>query len=276
MIQNFFDFMNERHMIYLRRLRGQEWPWTEDLILQTYKFTNVFREHDATTVWYREHVREMYDNSSEVMLATVMFRWFNLISVGEALYDTDMYCAWDPKWCYEVLKNEPQWVTGAYIIKTPNGMNKLAGVCWCIDQMSIHENKIVKELQDAETLEEMWNIFLPYPYMGPFMAYEVVTDLRHTYLGRDAKDILTWANPGPGARRGLNRIHGRDLNKTIKYNQCVSEMRELLEASPEYVHGQMPDLEMREIEHTLCEFDKYERVRNLEGRPRSRYRRNKK
>jgi len=29
-----------------------------------------------------------------------------------------------------------------------------------------------------------------------------------------------------------------------------------------------PEWEMRDVEHTLCEFDKYERVRLGEGRPR--------
>lgn len=32
--------------------------------------------------------------------------------------------------------------------------------------------------------------------------------------------------------------------------------------------------ELREIEHSLCEFDKYERVRRGEGRPRQLFRRN--
>ena len=103
------------------------------------------------------------------------------------------------------------------------------------------------------------------------MAYEVVTDWRHTYVGGDSEDILTWANPGPGARRGLNRIHNRDLNKQIKMEQCVLEMQQILESAPYFLDGQVPDLEMREIEHTLCEFDKYERVRLNQGKPRSIY-----
>ena len=50
-------------------------------------------------------------------------------------------------------------------------------------------------------------------------------------------------------------------------------MQVLLEVSQEWLHGQVPSLEMRDIEHTLCEFDKYERVRNGEGKPRSIYKR---
>ncbi len=52
-------------------------------------------------------------------------------------------------------------------------------------------------------------------------------------------------------------------------------MRELLARSR--VRGvwgnnvKYPRLELRDIEHSLCEFDKYERVRLGEGRPRSMY-----
>jgi hypothetical protein len=34
---------------------------------------------------------------------------------------------------------------------------------------------------------------------------------------------------------------------------------------------QFPQLEMREIEHTLCEFDKHQRVMLGQGKPRSLY-----
>ena len=84
---------------------------------------------------------------------------------------------------------------------------------------------------------------------------------------------MTWANPGPGAKRGLNRIHGRPVDKHLKNDINISEMQVLLELSQEWLYPQVPSLEMRDIEHTLCEFDKYERVRKGEGKPRSIYKR---
>lgn len=274
MKEQFFDFLNERHLIYLRRLRGEEWPWTQDPILQEYKFTNVFRENDATTVWFRDYVRDVFDETPMVVLSTIIFRWFNLIATGKILLDHDLFCAWDSAFCKDVLKDAPRWVTGAYIIKTPNGMNKLEGVCWAIDQVAKEKN-LAAQFEDCDSLREIWELLLPFPYMGPFMAYEVVTDLRHTYIGRDATDIYTWANPGPGAKRGLNRIFGREVTKHMRSEICIEEMEYLLEESVAHLHGQVPNLEMRDIEHTLCEFDKYERVRLNEGRPRSKYRRAK-
>jgi len=271
-MEKFFEFIDERHMIYLRRLRGEEYPWTADPILQKYKFTNVFRENDATTVWFRENIREPMRDDPDVVMATIIFRWFNLISTGKLLVEHDLHRLWDSEVCYEVLKDEPQWITGAYIIKSPNGMDKLKGICWAIDQIANDGNKFMNDIHEARfSLEDQWNVLLPYPYMGPFMAYEVVTDWRHTWLGDQALDIMSWANPGPGARRGLNRIHGRPLEKTIKTKQCVEEMKDLLHASPAYIGVHVPNLEMRDIEHSLCEFDKYERVRLGEGKPRSLY-----
>ena len=96
-MEKFFEFIDERHMIYLRRLRGKEYPWTTDPILQKYKFTNVFRENDATTVWFRENIREPMRDDPDVVMATIIFRWFNLISTGKLLVEHDLHRLWTVK-----------------------------------------------------------------------------------------------------------------------------------------------------------------------------------
>ena len=54
-IQDFYNWINERHAIYQRRVRGDQPPWTEDEILSKYKFTNPFRENDKVTIWMRNN-----------------------------------------------------------------------------------------------------------------------------------------------------------------------------------------------------------------------------
>tara|TARA_R100000781_G_scaffold74024_1_gene46146 strand:- start:699 stop:1094 length:396 start_codon:yes stop_codon:yes gene_type:complete len=115
--------------------------------------------------------------------------------------------------------------------------------------------------------------------MGPFMAYEVVTDLRHTYLLEDAKDVLTWGNAGPGAMRGLNRLTGRELGYSKRSHDWVGEMQELYKIvqtklPPHILQRNDMRYEMREIEGGLCEFDKYSRIVKGEGRTRSIYKEN--
>ena len=113
---------------------------------------------------------------------------------------------------------------------------------------------------------------------GPFMAYEVVTDLRHTRYLKDAHDIYSWANAGPGAIRGLNRLYGRNLEAKPHPRQTNEEMHTLMQdlnrlTDPGFASTFPGELrfEMRDVEHTLCEFDKYERVRLGEGKMRSKY-----
>ena len=254
-------------------------PWTSDSILREYKFCQVFREDDRTTRWFKTHIREPMKNSPDVLMATVIFRWFNWIPTGRTLIKHDLLKNWNRKKAIEEITKQPKWITGAYIIKTPNGMDKVTGVAECISHMWQDREYLAKEIVKTKSLEDTWTLLRDYPYMGPFMAYEVVTDLRHTYLLEDAKDVLTWGNAGPGAMRGLNRLTGRDLGYCRSSHDWVGEMQELYKIvqaklPPHILQRNDMRYEMWEIEGGLCEFDKYSRIVKGEGRTRSIYKQN--
>jgi hypothetical protein len=272
-VEEFFKWIVERTRIQQKKDRGDPWPWTEDKILQEFKFTNAFREKDKTTVWFRKNIRDPLKSEPEVYMATVIFRWFNLIKTGETLLEHNLHIDWDPEKAYQVIIPLDKWITGAYMVKSPTGKNKVRGVCETITTLW-HDRKKFLGKHPFPSLQNMCTFLEGYPFLGPFLAYELVTDLRHTYLGWDAPDINTWANAGPGAMRGLNRIHDRPLDFTSKRHDWCGEMRELLKGHHFYMailFGEDIDLEMRDIEHSLCEFDKYERVRLGQGKPRSKY-----
>ena len=259
-------------------------PWTDDPILQEFKFCQVFREDDRTTRWFRTHIREPMRNEEDVLMATIIFRWFNLIETGRTLIDHDLLRKWNRKKAIYEITKQPKWITGAYIIKTPNGMDKVTGVAECVSHIWKARESILSRLHEnlakgESSLEATWLILRDYPYMGPFMAYEVVTDLRHTYLLENANDIMTWANAGPGAMRGLNRLTGRPLDYSRKSHPWCEEMQDLFKQvkkvlAPSIIFRNGANYEMREIEGGLCEFDKYSRIHKGEGRTRSVYKHN--
>jgi len=299
-----FDYMRARHQIYLNRQAGlPRGQWTNDPIFQEYRFCNVFRELDRTTIWLREHVRKRVPVDN-VLLATVLFRWFNRIAAGEAIFDQTRMdtsppgaTAWDEfvgsggntgaiRSALVSYCGKGPYVTGSYIIKTPDGKSKLDGVLWCVEQFyTFYRHFPMSEaydwkgatvrmlIEDNMKLEDVWYWLRQFPYLGDFMAYEIVTDLRHTPLLNKAPDIMTWANPGPGAMRGLNRLLGRDLKFKQPKAKFIEEMRQLLFLSEdrELWPAEWPSLEMRDIEHSLCELDKYMRVKTGEGAPRQRF-----
>ena len=289
-IRAFFDYINERYRIYLRKTQGDPWPWTDDEILQTYSFCNVYREDDTVTEWIRKNWREPYHNHPNLAFAMAVARQINWPPTLEAIGFPE---EWDPERVKAIMqdrKDKNQKVyTGAYMLTGTLGGTKIEQtVDKILTPLYNNHPEIVQE-----SLRETWQNYLPYSGFSGFMAYEVVTDLRHTSYLQQAKDIHSWANAGPGAKRGLNRIYNRPLEENVKSSQLTDEMKELQDMSYRVVRTSMDSgsqdyleyisyliedaggLEMRDIEHNLCEFDKYERVRLGEGRPRSKYNPNK-
>jgi hypothetical protein len=200
-------------------------------------------------------------------------------------------------WALTQMAKEGQKVyTGAYMIRAESDPNKpwyswskhhyiadiVLGRLW--EDREIWREYLTPEpawrgtTHTLPTLEQVWDKFQEPRYVGwgPFMAYEVVTDMRHTHYLENAPDIFTWANAGPGAIRGLNRLYGRELKAQPKKEQTRKEMEILmteLNLFPglSFVFGDGTRFEMRDIEHSLCEFDKYERVRLGEGTMRAKY-----
>lgn len=298
-VKAFFNYAINRHEIYLKRADGVPPPWTEDYILQRYRFTNVFRELDKTTAWFRKYVRDPLKDGPEVFYATVIFRWFNTIRTGETLFcQRDLISGRTPFEDYMAVrdlralrpwlrKQGPPWVTGSYMIRSKNGMDKVDGVLYYIHKICSNSrwDDVLFMLRDWRdySLESFWSLLKEEEGLGPFLAYEIVTDLRHTALLKDAPDIMTWANPGPGAKRGAARLMGSSQrvpkpSGKMRMTKASDEesmvvMRELLEYSkdPQLWPREWPEWEMRDVEHTCCEWDKYERTRLGQGRPRGRY-----
>jgi hypothetical protein len=231
----------------------------------------VFRELDKVTVWIRENWKEPYADHPNLPFAMAMARQINW---PETLEELGFPEHWNPERIKAIMQgrmNRKEKVyTGAYMLTGTLGGTKVEQT---IDKIltPLYENPPPIH---HNSLQNTWAEYLPYAGFSGFMAYEVVTDLRHTKYLDKAEDIMTWANAGPGAKRGLNRIHGRPLEQSIKTDQLNEEMKDLLDISGEVANTldpSVPDLEMREIEHCLCEYDKYERVRLGEGRPRAKF-----
>lgn len=278
--QPLWDWIAERHSIYKRKAAGEPPPWTRDEIMQTYRFCNVFRELDKVTVWVREHWREPYADNEHLWIAMCLARQVNWPeTLDEVGFPEHGYDARRVRKALEARKARGEKVyTGAYMISAPAGeyagMGKpeytadvVVGAPW----RARDEFQRLFAAGRQPSLQEVHAWLRQFRGWGDFMAYEVVTDLRHTRYLKGAPDINTWAVAGPGAIRGLHRLHGRPYKKALSQEQACAEMRELLELSRSSLPDFVPALELREIEHSLCETDKWLRVAAGQGRLRSKY-----
>lgn len=267
MISEFFTFIRERHSIYLRKAEGLPKPWTDVPILQEYKFCNVFRELDTVTIWIDKNIRQRWSNHKYLWFAICVARRINL---PETLGNLNEFLVeWDTDEVYTMLdrrkyKGLPIY-NGAYSLTTASRKidKNVYTVYECLGKLWEKREEITNWLeQDSlDSLERTFNKFAKgNPGISSFLAYEIVTDLRHTRYLRNASDIMSWANAGPGAIRGLNRIHEEPITRKINACQANKDMLKLLSLVEHYIPDSFPKMEMRDIEHCLCEFDKFMRI----------------
>lgn len=272
----------ERHTIFLKRQQGDPPPWTTNEALQNFFFTNPYRENDKTTIWFRDNVRGPLKDDPAVLMATVAFRWFNLPRTGDILRgvvnaDTlkpsrfpSLLVDWDEKKAIarlEKARKHGPLFTGGFMIKCGNGPpgSKMPMVCKAISNVWKERKRLVQLCKDDCRLEALHTELCKFHGLGGFMAYEIVCDLRYTYLLENATDKMTWTNLGPGAKKGLARVlelpmftnsHGKLLSQAIK--DPMKKMQELTARINKALPKHMPKFEMRETEHSCCEFFKME------------------
>lgn len=279
LVKLFFRFMASREQLRVRKEAGEPWPWSDDNILNTYKFTNVKREDDRTTRWMRAHWTGPQENrpAPEIVFNCALFRYFGTTDFAE---EVGWQTSYDPEKVILIAadrrKKGLKVFTGAYIIPSL-GMRlpKHEVVCRIILASVLAASgelaEVAKETCSWRAVAEQFRKLPGFGGTG-FMTKEVLQDLIHTPVLRKAIDKNSWCPAGPGARRGLNRIFNRPLNSHLSEAQALSEMLHLFELAHSELPAFMPVLELHDIQFQLCEFDKYERTRLGQGRPKALYR----
>jgi len=261
-VAGFFAYARERYQILLNRRAGKPKPWTRDPILQSYRFCNVFREDDTVTEWFRE------SGARTTTFSCMLMRLTNRIDTAQILLNEDLFAHWDEKLARKSLADKKPLTNAAYIVHTPYGFNKLNGLIEMLRPVWADQKAGRLDFK-GYSLEGAHEQLMRYDCVGSFIAYEVVTDLNHTPVLGKAIDKMTWAAAGPGAARGLSRIIGGVPLDHFRYGRPAHQthMLKLMEAlllhskRPKVWPAQWPTWDMRTVEHTLCEFDKYQRVR---------------
>ena len=271
-VSDLLRYMEERHAIYLKRAAGEEKPWTQNPILQQYRFCNVYRELDKVTVWVREHIREVYLDHPNLWFMLCIARQINHTDTLEELMETRGawplvgYNATALKRVLRSRKARGEKVyTGAYMLNC-NWHPKWSGDR---DKATFTADLVLQSTWDAgpprfTSLEECAEDLSKGHGWGTFMAAQVVADLKHTRHLLHAPDWRDWAASGPGSRRGLNIVCGREVEEPWREAEWlgkIQELKELVNRRWSYQH-----LCAQDVQNNLCEFSKYVR-----GSSRSRY-----
>lgn len=267
-IDRLIYWITERESIRLKKEAGEPLPWTDDEILQRYRFTNVRRMDDRVSRWLLDNwYLPNYDHPN-ALIACALARFFNLPFTLEQI---GYPLQWNPERVRRIVRYHQRRgrtvFNGAYIVRGNEGVDKVG----CVVNYTLQPLSKMSGIVDSSSMQRTWERLILVRGIGPFMAGQVVADLRRAATG-DWKDRLKWAPKGPGSARGLNRLLERPVNAPIRQEEFAKHLRWLaglvgIKVPTEIVNR----LEMMDLQNVCCELDKYERVLWGEGRPKQRY-----
>lgn len=289
MEREFGLFVSRRYYIWRRRMDGMpRETWTIDPILNHYRFCNVFRVLDRTSQWVVEQL-DSPEMSAFSPMDTLLFCWLFRRTNG---YEGWRYLL-DETGAYPTMGNV---IRGRYFsameeadrrhalatsvpYNVANGCHKGVSVLRELrsDTLSAFdpkndENGLIRHLSEDDdfTWENMIEALCTQRRIGPFLAQQIVTDFGYSQYGSVSWE-MSGVLPGPGSRRGLQWIYPderwtNDHACSDRIYDLQSRIDEIAGDMIRLTYGGMSrSLSVMDVQNCLCEFDKYQRLKNGTG-----------
>jgi len=269
----YWKFAAERQAIFCARLKGQQPPWTNDPILKSYKFTNVYRASDRVSQYLIKNVLYKGDQSpEEVFFRTILFKMFNRIETWELLlrelhdisyanysferYDTILTRA---------INSGGKIYSAAYIMPSGGKSSKFDRKhrmhLKLIEKMI--SDGLPKKIRSSKSMRDAFELLRSYPSIGDFLAYQYITDLNYSTIIDFSE--MEFVVPGPGARDGIRKcfsdLCGLSEEELIRVVAERQEMEfERLGLKFHYLWGRK--LQLIDCQNIFCEVSKYARIKH--------------
>lgn len=311
-MQRFYDFVTERYKIHLRKdVLHKEAPWTNDGVLQQYKFCNVRREHDRQSQYIIKNISTNPCLSLEDKIVNSFYfrawnNWDTMKDLGGPWAAKDLYSSQMKQQIrpiYQELATEDpdrKWWSSAYnqggtkqAWRYPNPnekINKEYDIPLRVFHIGpwLKEHNTVEKLLNANDQKVAFEAIKEIQGFADFLAYQVFVDL--TYIKEFPFSENEFVIAGPGCKKGLDYLFDdydgmspeealfwlRDnvdhiFSKIMAPNGQYWDPRELFIDLPEYDRY----LNIMSLENCMCELAKYIRTIEGTGRPRVKYKQHK-
>ena len=280
-VESVLWFVWEREAIRIARENDYPAPWTEDTVLQKYRFTNIRRRDDRVSQWMLKEYYSQFRNGDDFWFAAAVARLINwpptlkyLLSRGAIPRKVEDFKA---SYFAECLDSAPQVggkIYGAAYMLYPGhetGRKKSSFVANIVLTELAERVNRVRFIATVNSIAEVVKE-LSYVYgLSTFMAGQVAADLTYIPGQLDkAKDLYTYAPIGPGSQRGLNYLHRLPLNhewEQSDFNRALMDINRRIASDLD-----ITDLTLHDVQSIAgCEFSKYCRTVLNDGKPRNLY-----
>jgi len=212
----YWYFASERQQIFEKRLAGRPGPWTDDPILQKYKFCNVFRATDRVSQYMIRDVCYHAESCTpeDRLFQIIAFRLFSKIETWQSVQEflghsptiTDLVDGSFTKSLEYANENNASLYTNAFILCATNAYGqprKYLTHVELLKDMFVNQH-LAEKLLSASSLKEIYTLLHTFPLMGDFMSYQIAIDLNYSDLINFSENSFT--QPGPGAVRGMTKV----------------------------------------------------------------------
>lgn len=269
MFNAYWHFAAERQCLFMRRVHGSPYPWTDDPVLRRHRFTNAYRAADRVSQYLIRHVLyEGPQTPDEVFFRALLFKLFNRIETWEALvsqFGIPTASEYRPEVYSRVLdalfEGGSKLYSAAYIVPNPRfgHVRKHRNHLQLLELML--RDKAPDHIADADSLEAVYTILRSFPSVGPFLGFQFAIDLNYSAVVDFSE--MDFVVAGPGARDGIRRCFAHTAGLSdADLIRAVSDLRE-----DEFARLgiQFPDLwgrplQLIDLQNLFCEVDKYARV----------------
>ena len=222
----FWQFIAERQKVWYRRIvEGRPAPWTDDDILQEYRFTNVYRELDPGMQYVIQNILETDASRRDKLFNVMLYRLIGRLETHEYLGFQSLG-TFDAAEFEEQLKHrrddlEETVFTGAYMASGYNHMgssDKVENVAALFRELTDNPS-FFDDLLSAESLPDAYDSIRSQPGFGNFLSYQVLVDLLYPVDYYNGDSVLPfspndWSSPGPGAQKGLKQLSPNSMGST--------------------------------------------------------------
>lgn len=308
-LNKYWKFMYDRLEIYYKRVvLNQPSPWTDDPIFNEYRFTNISRDMDRLTIYERKHILSKLDEPTanleirkkSVMFNIILFRTFVKIDTYECFGFIDLESDnWRQQWNSgkkKLLKRREQGVrnfTGSFMVNTMKNCNSdkntkdnqtMNGLCMCEWFLENLDEVYSKAIKKPKNMKEQLEYLKTLNGIGSFTAYELACSF--AMAGRYFRNTLvpwsqdSYTSIGPGSAGGIEWIYKSLGNlseiEAIIYLRSIwkYEMKRLglydnfVNMLPKVFNS---EIDLRIVEHCLCEAHKYNKLSTKTGRTKQRF-----
>jgi hypothetical protein len=279
-------FCVERHKVYIKKeTRKLPAPWTEDWILQSSRFCNIYRELDRVTVSIMDNwIKPNIDNPN-IGLVAIFGRVINLPETLDLLMEHNFDFTRKPNSermfsLFNSIKSKgDKLVTGAYIVNTifPKDFPKIDGskadyIANVLAPELWEKRKIISDGLASGYFKTTLDSMKKVRCVGAFIGNQAAVDLSYTKYLRNAPDTDTTWNPGPGTTKGIRWVtqdfslsggskkmddaltnYRNDLNEELSKNKMWS-------SSIKDMKTHIVPLSGPNCSNSLCELSKWQAV----------------